>query len=1427
MKSTSYIPAGLRRPLLAALLPLFSLICPLATVNATTYYFSTSGDDANDGTDPSTPKKNLSVASSLALPGNTLLFKRGDAWYTPFNSFDLQNKAGTDPQPIVIDAYGSAGAKPIIAGLQLLDDAGWTNVPGTNTWSHPVTGFSDAWRLYVGGVSKYKVNTSNSAANETNVDQPYKWYIKPVVAGQSGIVYVNTGSATVAPKSVEVHPVGAVSTILMRNTSHMSVRNLDIRGGSQYNVVYVEAPSSYLEFDGNTIQEANGSGLLMSNLASGVSDYVSNVTITNNIVDKVWNTYENDPNIILSGDGIFILHAVDTGVIRGNQVRNWGHVGITLSSYRAGFHGVHNFVVEENSVSAGASGYMHAFDVDGFEGLTTNNIVRRNLLYDYTSTCHAQGNNNQYYSNIFVGVTLTTQPKEDQQPWGLDMLPWKYTDGNWMAAHDNYVVNNTIVATQQYPIIMGDDATSTSVVTNNVVANNVIYNYGVSGSGQLGLAVLPTVRGNIPVQNNDFWAFSSTAAVARYTNGSVSGNYTAVQLNTTFPQLCSGNVQADPSFANAALRDFRLTSNSPDSVKSVGQDMTATLGAGFVDYRGNPWSPGSPSMGAFQYVAGEDVSQPLSMPPHITAQPANQTVNVGNSATLTVTAIGSPTLSYQWRKGSVPIAGATNSSYTISSTSTDDAGSYDVVITNSLGLATSAMATLTVNPPGYVQEVNLSQGKAVTYSTIRSGESSGTPPSYLTDGDTSLTHLVAVGNANQLVYVTIDLGQTSTIQRLKMWHYWGDGRTYHDVIVQLSSTANFSSDVTTVFNNDANNSAGFGIGPDAEYKETSAGKELVLPSAISARYARFFIGGNTVNGFNHYVELQVFGYVTAAPSFTTQPASQTATVGDGVTFSVTAAGVPTPYYQWRKDGAPIAGAVSPVYTISSVVTADAGNYDVVLTSSSGTATSNIATLTVNPAAAGVDLHDLTQIYDGNPHAATVSTTPVGIAYSVTYNGTASVPINAGSYAVAVTVTDANYTGSASGTLVITPAAAQVKLANLNATYDGAPQPASVTTDPAGVGVTVTYDGAADAPVNAGSYGVIATVSDSNYTGSASGTLTIAPASASIGLDGLLQTYDGTPRLVTTTTIPADLPVSLTYNGSSTPPVNPGVYTIEARVTDPNYSGSANDALTVTITALVRHAPVLNGGLDGSMQVASAENVTLNSSAWVAGDLLLPGSPLVKLNGSPSYAGTVDGAGAVDPSSYTVTLNGASVLRHVVRRTDALTFPVVTAPPAPAGTRDVVLNAPNQSAGDFATVRNLTLNSHAGDVAVPPGTYGAFTANGSSRLILGVANATEPAVYNLQGLALNGSSSLVLVGPVVLNLAHGGSLNSSANASGSPAWLALNITDGGLTLNGAEFAGYVVAPAGTVTLNGGATLAGEIVADRLVINSNSTLAEPAD
>lgn len=82
--------------------------------------------------------------------------------------------------------------------------------------------------------------------------------------------------------------------------------------------------------------------------------------------------------------------------------------------------------------------------------------------------------------------------------------------------------------------------------------------------------------------------------------------------------------------------------------------------------------------------------------PFITTQPADQAVAAGGTASFVVVAAGEPAPTYQWRKNTVNIPGATSPVLTLSNISAGDAANYDVVITNALGSVASRAAALTL-----------------------------------------------------------------------------------------------------------------------------------------------------------------------------------------------------------------------------------------------------------------------------------------------------------------------------------------------------------------------------------------------------------------------------------------------------------------------------------------------------------------------------------------------------------------------------------------------------------------------------------------------------------------------------------------------------------------------------------------------------------
>jgi len=128
----------------------------------------------------------------------------------------------------------------------------------------------------------------------------------------------------------------------------------------------------------------------------------------------------------------------------------------------------------------------------------------------------------------------------------------------------------------------------------------------------------------------------------------------------------------------------------------------------------------------------------------------------------------------------------------------------------------------------------------------------------LTDGDKEATDGSYVELARGRQYVQVDLGKRYDISAIVLWHYHGDPRVYHDVVVQTALDADFISGVKTVFNNDHDNSSGLGVGKDREYFETYEGK-LIEPKNVAGRYVRMYGRGSTADEMNRYTEAEVYG----------------------------------------------------------------------------------------------------------------------------------------------------------------------------------------------------------------------------------------------------------------------------------------------------------------------------------------------------------------------------------------------------------------------------------------------------------------------------------------------------------------------------------------------------------------------------------------
>ena len=150
---------------------------------------------------------------------------------------------------------------------------------------------------------------------------------------------------------------------------------------------------------------------------------------------------------------------------------------------------------------------------------------------------------------------------------------------------------------------------------------------------------------------------------------------------------------------------------------------------------------------------------------------------------------------------------------------------------------------------------NLALGKTVTASD---SEPLLGDLTLITDGDKSGEEgcFVELGSGKQ--WVQIDLGASSDLYAILVWHFHSQARVYKSMVVQVSDDPDFLTGVHTIYNSDIDNTVGLGIGKDPAYIESYEGR-LIDAKGIKGRYVRLYSAGNTSTEMNHYIEVEVWG----------------------------------------------------------------------------------------------------------------------------------------------------------------------------------------------------------------------------------------------------------------------------------------------------------------------------------------------------------------------------------------------------------------------------------------------------------------------------------------------------------------------------------------------------------------------------------------
>lgn len=341
-------------------------------------------------------------------------------------------------------------------------------------------------------------------------------------------------------------------------------------------------------------------------------------------------------------------------------------------------------------------------------------------------------------------------------------------------------------------------------------------------------------------------------------------------------------------------------------------------------------------------------------PPAISAQPASASQCAGSNVSFSVTAsVTNGSMSYQWSKNGVNIAGATSSSLSLSNILGSDAGSYAVVVTGMGGTTTSNAATLTVNAGPSIVNQPLNQfrnagqnalfkvtpGAGVTaYTWKRNGTTlnNGGKISGARSSELFISNISNSDAADYSVELTFGACGSLTSNEANLAVLSSQPTS---IVRCAGQTAVFSVDARS---GSANISYQWSKNGVAITNATS--NLLILQDVSNADNGNYSVsitaGGLNVNSLNAALS------VNAATVITVQPISTTKFATQGHLFTANATGSGSVTFQWLKDANVITGATSPSLNISNISSSSAGNYTLEVTGACGTVYSDDAALSV-------------------------------------------------------------------------------------------------------------------------------------------------------------------------------------------------------------------------------------------------------------------------------------------------------------------------------------------------------------------------------------------------------------------------------------------------------------------------------------------------
>ena len=351
------------------------------------------------------------------------------------------------------------------------------------------------------------------------------------------------------------------------------------------------------------------------------------------------------------------------------------------------------------------------------------------------------------------------------------------------------------------------------------------------------------------------------------------------------------------------------------------------------------------------------------LPPTLDSQPASRTNLLGTTATFAASASGSEPLGYQWRFNGTAMtnggraSGVTTTNLVITNAQYADAGNYTMVVTNAVGVVTSAVAVLFIPSPPSITAQPTNLTAIAGSNALFSVSVGGTPPftyqwrfgaTDLPSGTSSVLTLATIQPTDAggySVVVSNFLGAvTSTVASLTVL-------VPPSFISQPVSATNVLGTTASFFGG-ASGTAPLGYRWQFNGAQLTNGGRFsgATSTNLGITNAQSSDAGNYTLVASNAAAVATSAVATLTillpPSIVAQPTNQTVVMGSNTLLIVNATGTAPLSYQWRFGGTNIADASTSALSLSNVQPADAGSYSVVISNVVSSVTSAVATLTV-------------------------------------------------------------------------------------------------------------------------------------------------------------------------------------------------------------------------------------------------------------------------------------------------------------------------------------------------------------------------------------------------------------------------------------------------------------------------------------------------